>query len=134
MASPSNTMIARLVAVDADGYPQRHGWAPLFALRSERFKFIDAPRPEVYDLRLDPFEQQNIFEQRQQLAAAMQARLRTRVQRAPSTSARAPADDGLQARLGALGYVAGGAPEMRAGVQLPDPKECTGIFESGRCK
>ena len=58
-------------------YPRLHGWAPLFSLRSDRFKFIDAPRPELYDLRLDPFEQRNIIEQRQELAAALRTRLRT---------------------------------------------------------
>ena len=61
-------------------YPERHGWAPLFSLRSDRFKFIDAPRPELYDLRLDPFEERNIVGQRQSLVAALQARLRTQVQ------------------------------------------------------
>ncbi len=38
-------------------YSERHGWAPLFSLRSGRFKFIDAPRPELNDLQLDPFEE-----------------------------------------------------------------------------
>ena len=31
-------------------YPQRLGWAPLRTLRRGRFKLIDAPRPELYDL------------------------------------------------------------------------------------
>ena len=116
-------------------YPERHGWAPLFALRSDRFKFIDAPRPELYDLRLDPFEERNIFEQRQRLAASLQARLRTLVQPDPSIRARAPVDDELHARLAALGYLVGRAPEMRAwDSHLPDPKECTGMFQTGRCK
>ena len=115
-------------------YPQNHGWAPLYSLRSDRFKFIDAPRPELYDLRLDPFEKRNIFEQREGLSAAMQLRLRTLVHPDASTRARAPVDDDLQARLAALGYVVGRAPEMRTwDLHLPDPKECTGMFERGRC-
>ena len=115
-------------------YPERHGWAPLFSLRSDRFKFIDAPRPELYDLRLDPFEERNIVGQRQSLVAALQARLRTRVQGEPSTAAKDRVDDELRARLAALGYVAGRAPEARTGAFLPDPKDCAGMFESGRCK
>jgi choline-sulfatase len=116
-------------------YPQRHGWAPLFSLRSDRFKFIDAPRPELYDLRLDPFEQRNIIEQRQELAAALRTRLRTLEQSKPSTGARAPVDAELHARLAALGYLAGRAPEMHArDLHLPDPKACAGVFESGRCR
>jgi len=32
------------------------GWAPLHAIRSGKAKFIDAPVPEVYDVRRDPSE------------------------------------------------------------------------------
>ena len=34
------------------------------ALRGGRYKLIDAPRPELYDLERDPFEERNIFEER----------------------------------------------------------------------
>ena len=115
-------------------YPERHGWAPLFSLRSNRFKFIDAPQAELYDLQRDPFEQQNILNQRRELAAALQARLRTQVRRAPSTAAKGRGDDELRARLAALGYVGGCAPATRTGAFLPDPKNCTGMFEWGRCR
>jgi hypothetical protein len=30
------------------------GWNPLHALESERFHFIEAPKPELYDLAADP--------------------------------------------------------------------------------
>ena len=102
------------------------------SLRSENNG--DAPRPELYDLRLDPFEARNIVGQRQSLVAALQARLRTQVRREPSTAAKDRVHDELRARLAALGYVAGRAPETRTGAFLPDPKDCTGMFESGRCK
>src|SRR6266446_4913393 len=36
------------------------GWSPLHALESERFHFIEAPRPELYDLESDPGETRNI--------------------------------------------------------------------------
>jgi arylsulfatase A-like enzyme len=116
-------------------YPPRHGWAPLLSLRSDRFKFIDAPRPELYDLRLDPFEERTILQQRQELAAALRTRLRALQQSEPATGGRDPVDAELRARLAALGYVAGSAPQMRVeDPHLPDPKACTGVFESGRCK
>ena len=103
-------------------YPERHGWAPLFSLRSDRFKFIDAPRPELYDLRLDPFEQRNIVGQRQSLVAALQARLRTQVRREPSTAAKDRVPDELRTRLAALGVRRWPRPEARTGAFLPDPK------------
>ena len=45
----------RLVFSETD-YPLRFGWAPLRAVRSGGFKFIEAPRPELYDLGKDPGE------------------------------------------------------------------------------
>jgi len=42
-------------------YPRlRHGWADLRGLRTDRWKVIRAPRPEVYDLRRDPGERRNL--------------------------------------------------------------------------
>ena len=38
-------------------YPLHHyGWSDLHALRSGRYKVIDAPRPELYDVDRDPHE------------------------------------------------------------------------------
>lgn len=43
-------------------YPLRFGWAPLRSVRAEGFKLIEAPRPEMYDLRADPKELRNTYE------------------------------------------------------------------------
>ena len=38
-------------------YPLLHyGWAPLRSLRTDRYKLIDVPRPELYDLSWSPEE------------------------------------------------------------------------------
>src|SRR5437667_7516772 len=39
------------------------GWSPLHALETSRYHYIDAPNPELYDLRSDPTESNNIDEQ-----------------------------------------------------------------------
>jgi len=44
-------------------YPLRFGWAPLRSVRDEGFKFIEAPKPELYNLRSDPSEKQNLYNQ-----------------------------------------------------------------------
>ena len=44
--------------------PTRFGWSPLKTLQEGRFKLIDAPRPELYDLDRDPFEERNIHAER----------------------------------------------------------------------
>ena len=42
-------------------YPLRWGWASLRALRTDNTKFIEAPRPELYDLQADPKEMKNLY-------------------------------------------------------------------------
>ncbi len=42
-------------------YPLRWGWAPLRALRADNTKWIEAPRPELYDLQADPKEVKNLY-------------------------------------------------------------------------
>jgi choline-sulfatase len=56
-------------------YPTQFGWSPLTAVRRADVKFIRAPRPELYDLKEDPGEQTNRFEQRGALANALRASL-----------------------------------------------------------
>jgi arylsulfatase A-like enzyme len=51
----------RVVFGETD-YPLRFGWAPLRAVRSGGFKFIEAPRPEFYDVGKDPGELKNEYE------------------------------------------------------------------------
>jgi arylsulfatase A-like enzyme len=72
-------------------YPLRFGWAPLRSVRSDGFKFIEAPRPELYDLPLDPAEMTNKYEPqdaRVQESRAMLVELRSKEAQAQgSTSA-----------------------------------------------
>ena len=112
-------------------YPERLGWSPLWALRDGRFKFIDAPRPELYDLEDDPAEERNLYDAQRAIAAAMAGRLAAIVQRSGAGSAaahRPGAPPELQARLGALGYVSSATARTASeGSSLPDPKDCVGV-------
>ncbi len=49
-------------AIGETDYPLRFGWAPLRSVRAEGLKFIEAPRPELYDLRADPKELTNHYQ------------------------------------------------------------------------
>src|SRR5439155_23662055 len=42
-------------------YPLRFGCAPLRSLRTDGLKFIEAPKPELYDLQKDPGELKNEY-------------------------------------------------------------------------
>jgi len=90
-------------------YPLHHyGWSDLRAMRSGRFKVIDAPRPELYDIDTDPGEQTDIYQQRRTVGDQMIARLRAMEQAFEKVSAAPPPSDvdpEVRARLAALGYV-----------------------------
>ncbi len=115
-------------------YPLHHyGWSELKSLRSGRFKLIDAPRPELYDLEQDPREQVNVFAERRSLGDTMIKELRALEQgfertRSPQ-SAPVDVDPEVRARLAALGYV-GSFVATAAGPQRtrPDPKDKRRIF------
>ncbi len=103
-------------------FPQlQYGWAPLHAWRTARFKLIEAPRPELYDLGADGGEtrdrareeQGRVDEMRRQLRAAMS----TRTPRAAKEM-----DAETAERLGALGYLGGGGAPA-TGAALRDPKD-----------
>jgi choline-sulfatase len=107
-------------------YPERFGWSPLFALRERRFKYIEAPRAELYDLAVDPFEARNIVRERPELAAAMRGRLEAlRGLERPGSRAGAPLDPSLRERLASLGYVTAASGHHQGGAR-PDPKDCIG--------
>ena len=56
-----------------------YGWSPLFGLRSSDFKYVRAPRPELYDLRNDPGELENLAQARPELAKRFDAMLSERL-------------------------------------------------------
>ena len=57
-------------------YPRLHyGWSEVVALRTQRFKFIDTPRPELYDLGSDPAESRNLVEEKANVARGMKSKL-----------------------------------------------------------
>jgi choline-sulfatase len=56
-------------------YPLRFGWAPLKAVRAGNVKLIEAPRPELYDLKSDPGELKSLYSADSAQAKTMQAEL-----------------------------------------------------------
>jgi arylsulfatase A-like enzyme/Tfp pilus assembly protein PilF len=114
-------------------YPLHHyGWSDLHALRSGRYKVIDAPRPELYDEERDPSEATNLYDSRRALADTMIVRLRTMEKGFAKTQAVIPAasvDPDARQRLAALGYVGSfvaTAADSRTG--RADPKDKIDLF------
>jgi arylsulfatase A-like enzyme/cytochrome c-type biogenesis protein CcmH/NrfG len=100
-------------------FPQYHfNWAPLRALRTGQWKYVLAPRPELYDLEADPAETFNVITSQPEVAARLDAELdelfssHTTAQLDRSTAAAVDAD--VRAKLEALGYLGGGDANLRA--------------------
>ena len=106
-------------------YPRYHfGWSELYALTTAQFRFIKAPREELYDLIADPDERENLAPRRARTALDMRAALDELLGTGPIEAPAAVSDDVLQ-RLRALGYLGGGTDvdTDTAAEALPDPKD-----------
>jgi arylsulfatase A-like enzyme/tetratricopeptide (TPR) repeat protein len=113
------------------------GWAPLRALRTTRFKFIDAPRPELYDLTRDTAEESDVQNRYPDQALAMKKeldRLVLETGRGAPVPQAANLDRETVERLAALGYIGAPVAPKKAGEKgtgvLADPKDKLVIFES----
>ena len=114
-------------------YPQLHfGWSRLRALRVGEWKYIAAPRPELYDLRTDRAERRNVIGERSSVASRMAGELEA-VERSfgESATAAAPQPDAETiARLRSLGYIGLAAPP--SGGTGADPKDRIGAMREFR--
>jgi len=111
-------------------------WSQLRSLQSRGMKYIDAPRPELYDTRTDPRETKNLFTARQAAAHEMHDRLFGLLRRYTPPSGGAATekeltDPALLERLRSLGYVAisAGTFSDASGKALPDPKDRIQVYE-----
>jgi arylsulfatase A-like enzyme len=116
-------------------YAKRFGWTPLRMLRDGGLKYIDAPRPELYDLSVDPFEQRDLSIERPLMAASMRARVAAIAAGPASQVAGAASVEPDRARsLASLGYVSGGPVPPAASATGPgrDPKDYIQLFNEIR--
>ncbi len=106
-------------------YPRlRLGWSDLASLVDERFQYIEAPRPELYDILTDPGETTNLAGERPPALRSMRAELL----RLPRTLTLPAASDPEHARkLASLGYISATSPDA-AKADLPDPKDRIGLI------
>ena len=101
------------------------GWAALHAWRTARWKLVDAPRPELYDLAADPAEVRDVSTARRNEAESLRSGLRHALETRPPDASAVPSDESRE-RLRALGYVGGTAPAHPSGR---DPKDGIALVE-----
>ncbi len=111
------------------------GWSPLQVLRTTRYKYIDSPRAELFDIVADPGETANLIAGQPNIARKMKADLDELIEetgRGALAPQAANLDKETMERLTALGYV--GAPVAARKASggtgpLADPKDKFMVFQ-----
>jgi len=107
-----------------------YGWSELVGLIDGEYKYIQAPKPELYNLAKDSEENANLFQKEARVAAGMKDKLKAMT--AQYSSKTAPGGRKLsleeQEKLSALGYVGGQALESSSNKPLADPKDKTAEY------
>ncbi|MDP6529628.1 MAG: sulfatase-like hydrolase/transferase [Gemmatimonadota bacterium] len=111
-------------------------WEGSRSIRKGGWKYIDAPRPELYDLTADPHETRNVLSGHPGEARALRAELWEHSARGGALGAvEAIVDEAAREQLEGLGYVGGvgasSAPAAEAALWTfrgPDPKDGVTVF------
>jgi arylsulfatase A-like enzyme/Tfp pilus assembly protein PilF len=120
--------------------PRIHfNWSELRGSENIKYHFIDAPRPELYDLAKDPGEVHNLFTEKKAVAEEMRAKLVGMIRdysAGKELAEKTGLDPALMERLKALGYAGfsgGGDPTSKdptiSSRGLPDPKDRIAVYE-----
>ena len=115
--------------------PRLHfNWSELRGLEMERYHFIEAPKPELYDLTKDPKELHNLYSQNRAVAEELKAKLESLIRqysRDQEMAAKTGLDPALMERLKSLGYAgfSGGGSPTADKSELPDPKDRIQMYE-----
>lgn len=107
-------------------FPQEnYGCSALIGLIAGDWKYIRAPKPELYNLKLDPQEEKNVFYLRKKVASAMKKELERIIHEfsAKKEARRKKLTSQEREKLRSLGYVDSGFPKGRKESILPDPKD-----------
>jgi len=116
-------------------YPKMNmGWSELRGIRTAQWKYVRAPRPELYDLAQDPGEKVNVLDSHpkefRELEALLQELTQTGaggVEKVASTQV----DSHTMGQLKSLGYLSGMAPsEVELNGKGADPKDRTATLRA----
>ena len=119
-----------LFAYSETFYPRYHyGWSELKSLRTRQYKYIQAPRPELYDLTQDPRENRNILTSSPKIVERFKKKLTEMsdlyaAQEAEQKGPQKMDEESLQ-KLMALGYLGSYSASLsdREDKELADPKD-----------
>ncbi len=107
------------------------GWSPLRSLIAKDWKYIDAPKPELFDRKTDPAELVNVIDDHIDVAKRMQEDLAGLMSQMTKRVASSVAlDEKALDQLAGLGYVAGAAAsvDVNDGTARKDPKDMIEVY------
>src|SRR5262249_14630180 len=112
-------------------YPKINmGWAELRGIRTNRWKYIRAPRPELYDLVHDPAESTNVIGSHSSEAVQLETNLNA-ITRGVEKVETTMVDQRTLAQLKSLGYLGGSsAREYSLTGKGIDPKDRLEVLKS----
>jgi choline-sulfatase len=111
-------------------YPRLHlGWSDLASATEQKFRYIRAPVPELYDLSNDPGELRNLAGARTGTANALAAWIAQKTN-GSTLAGPDPAPADVRERLKALGYIGSSSAPLSPSAALPDPKSHIEEFEA----
>jgi choline-sulfatase len=117
-AAPERRIYAETV------FPRTHfGWADLASVLDGKWQYVDAPRPEFYDLAADPGEVTNLVEKKPGPFRSMKLDLE---KRKAAFEVPGVIDEEEKKKLASLGYLSTGATTGPG--PLPDPKDEIGVI------
>ena len=109
-------------------YPKMNmGWAELRGVRTDHWKYVRAPKPELYDLTRDPGEKTNIIESRPKEFRELESQLKALSRNGTNETEKISStmvDSKSMEQLKSLGYLSGFSPrEFELTGKGPDPKD-----------
>ncbi|MCU1269912.1 MAG: hypothetical protein JWN74_1206 [Acidobacteriaceae bacterium] len=116
--------------------PRIHfNWSELRGLSAKNYHFIDAPKPELYDISSDPGELHNLYVDKNAVSSEMRSQLTATVRHYTADhelAQKSTLDPQLADRLRSLGYTAfaAGDDSPVSDRQLPDPKDRIQVYET----
>jgi arylsulfatase A-like enzyme/Tfp pilus assembly protein PilF len=117
-------------------YAELHyGWSPLESLTTQQYRYIQAPRPELYDRINDPGETKNLVTEKSSIAKVLKDQLQEIVATNSRKNLSGPVkmDPETEEKLKALGYIGNTATATEESRKI-DPKDkihlARGIDES----
>lgn len=107
-----------------------YGASDLRALEGPRWKYVRAPRPELYDLLKDPGETRDLSQAQPKLVAAFESELTGLLRTDTDDDGQVQMDAETIEKLKSLGYLAGVGTKRKGSGPAPDPKDMIWAYEA----